>query len=655
MPIESDIDGNNSILGAYFKDLTFCLNSFKVITRTINAHMTKQGRIPPRTKGFSNPFITCPASESLIRRDEKSLWKREILDNPRLMLLSKRRRDLAARLDFLFRLVPRADMDFGDALRKGFVGERDLVPLYEAFTAFLREEKYGERLLLYFPIELIPGQDWQLDTEELREATKDFSRTYLEKWHILLTKEDMRANFVDGNIPEIEMWKDPPPKVIKAAHLIPALLHKGMVSTEDIDRLLEETENELLRISIREVLLARFDQDSTPSMRKKRNELQDATWLPRRITKALEAIETTKGDIARNPSSKPVPRIKWEMSNEETNLVEETASDVALALILGTLLPGELAHYLANEDDRNTLRIGIIAFQKAIEANARSDETRAKSAYEAFEPLAEKLWKTDNGIIREALESALSRLAVLGIAPQNKLEELGVEIPQFDEDICPRRLDTFTQFIKVAQAIEADTELSQYLLPVVLPYGSKVKGYGRFTSDQDFAVFVRPNMSFGFRALMQALLAKTLGTFGITGKAFEFWLEESDGILKIRDFPELDRSLGASYFVHVLFGGVWVGNRDSMRDIFEKVLAGYLDSKGSALFGVKAQEVWLREIERDTLQYRLMHKGYMHFYPEQRTTCVPENIVDYKGSFWDSGYRRLATKLFLKKVFLPQL
>jgi hypothetical protein len=48
-----------------------------------------------------------------------------------------------------------------------------------------------------------------------------------------------------------------------------------------------------------------------------------------------------------------------------------------------------------------------------------------------------------------------------------------------------------------------------------------------------------------------------------------------------------------------------------------------------------------------------MHRGYHLLYPERKTLCVSEKMVDAEGAFWDSGYRRIATILFLKKVFLP--
>jgi hypothetical protein len=58
-------------------------------------------------------------------------------------------------------------------------------------------------------------------------------------------------------------------------------------------------------------------------------------------------------------------------------------------------------------------------------------------------------------------------------------------------------------------------------------------------------------------------------------------------------------------------------------------------------------------MERDTLLYRLMHKGYEQFFPRFGGDEDYANRVDGESMFWDSGYRWLATRLFVNRVFLP--
>ena len=68
---------------------------------------------------------------------------------------------------------------------------------------------------------------------------------------------------------------------------------------------------------------------------------------------------------------------------------------------------------------------------------------------------------------------------------------------------------------------------------------------------------------------------------------------------------------------------------------------------------------WLRQLELEALQYRLMHKGYSRFYPlnamAETTKTQNSFLIDSESAFWDSGYRRLATKLFISRVFLPAI
>jgi hypothetical protein len=61
-------------------------------------------------------------------------------------------------------------------------------------------------------------------------------------------------------------------------------------------------------------------------------------------------------------------------------------------------------------------------------------------------------------------------------------------------------------------------------------------------------------------------------------------------------------------------------------------------------------------MERDTLQYRLMHKGYERFFPAYGGMKTPHgDRIDGESIFWDSGYRDAAIKLFANRVFLPKI
>lgn len=65
--------------------------------------------------------------------------------------------------------------------------------------------------------------------------------------------------------------------------------------------------------------------------------------------------------------------------------------------------------------------------------------------------------------------------------------------------------------------------------------------------------------------------------------------------------------------------------------------------------------VALRRLEQDALQYRLMHKGYEYHYAVRADdVTLPQDGIDSGSTFWDEGYRTLATRLFAEKVRLPE-
>jgi len=85
-------------------------------------------------------------------------------------------------------------------------------------------------------------------------------------------------------------------------------------------------------------------------------------------------------------------------------------------------------------------------------------------------------------------------------------------------------------------------------------------------------------------------------------------------------------------------------------------LAPYLRETDKKIMNREARGLYLEEMERDILQYRLMHKGYERFFPPAGGLhSAHADKVDGESMFWDSGYRQLATKLFASRVFLPKI
>jgi len=82
------------------------------------------------------------------------------------------------------------------------------------------------------------------------------------------------------------------------------------------------------------------------------------------------------------------------------------------------------------------------------------------------------------------------------------------------------------------------------------------------------------------------------------------------------------------------FNGLWIGQDDVISHLVSHLLTP-----------VKNHHQRIRhlaELEKDLLQYRLLHKGYERF-------RVVSSDVD--RTYFDVGYRCLASRLYLNKIF----
>jgi hypothetical protein len=552
--------------------------------------------------------------DSLFALDTTSPWNARILENESLVTSSCLRQRIVEMLERIYTLVPRVDTDFGMALEIKLVTEQALAELYESLNEFLQEEAGAERLLLYFPMELVPGSAWKPQTKRLSNTIKTFTQIYKQKLRLLLTHKDLRANFTDGDIPEEEIRRGPLPQVVKAVHLIPPLVLKGTLNMEWVDSIHVDGSDRVLEESLEEIrhlLTYEGGEKENP----KDSLVRDSAWLKSCVSQTLEAIRSSRQKHLATLAEKPEARVAWETLRDDQKLVTQCSSEIAEGLMEGSLTTADLEYLFGDSETAEQVLIGIVSVRMMIDNSAD---------YEAFKALVESIGPSRDTRIHEALESLRHRV------------ENAKPIPRQEDMVV---------FEKIAEAIETDQELSEFLFPVIIAYGSRIKGCSTKNGDVDFAVMVRPGTPFGLRSKIQTGLKAIIASLGVHGKALEFWLEERSGHILVRDFGKTDRSLADSSFGDTLLQGAWFGEEETIRRLYEEILEGYLEST----YRVDL----LREMERVVLQYRLMHKGYHHFHSEQRSACVQKEMVDYQGAFWDPGYRRLATTLFLRKVFLP--
>ncbi len=115
-------------------------------------------------------------------------------------------------------------------VRPELQAERELY--YDAASGLLQDRDY-ERIALFLPFETIPDQD------EDSDSANNFRIAYLDAWQNLLFAEDVRENFNRGDVLEVDARPADPERVIKAAHLTPWLIQKGLFATSNVLDLLE--------------------------------------------------------------------------------------------------------------------------------------------------------------------------------------------------------------------------------------------------------------------------------------------------------------------------------------------------------------------------------------------------------------------------------
>lgn len=134
-------------------------------------------------------------------------------------------------------------IEYLDDLERGEATLAQKQRFYEA-TCHLLDNPEQERIALFLPFESFPAAD-----EDSYEAQR-FRESYLSAWGNLLFVQDVRANFNDGDVLEVDARPGDPERVIKAAHLMPWLVESGMLNAEDIISLAQDGRDELLTRSI---------------------------------------------------------------------------------------------------------------------------------------------------------------------------------------------------------------------------------------------------------------------------------------------------------------------------------------------------------------------------------------------------------------------
>lgn len=614
-----------------------------------------------------------PAVELLSHPEAMTLWPTDIATNETFQREVATRNVLRERVDRIMSRLPRPDVSLTEAIEQRHVTENEVADLFASLSELLEESSDYQRILLYLPFEFLPHASDTFSSERLQRAAERFRDAYMAAWGRLLSIQDVRANFIDGDVLEVDMRDGDLPRVVKAAHLIPKLVDKGWLTLEDVIFLVEHNDDDVFLRSVADTLpvladagvlddkaVDRLRARRLPFVDKKLDEAAQQPELPQPPMfsfaelehKVLAAIKQHNEEAYHGVTKK---RESWLKQEKRRKTVQQAGDAIESALIAGQLSPAEAALLITPDADPSIKRAFIAGVRSAIESLANANLESARALLLDYRDLLETFWQDNTAEVRDALTKMCYRMHALGVVDESSLKKHNLTVPALGgpfsknlERMTKERADVGS----IAAGIEQDPELSRSLFPALLLFGSRLKGYGSADSDIDLAVFVRPGVvdKDEMRARLKQLLHGA-----IEGDAVEFWLEQEGDRLQVHDPESFDPRAGKRYWTHILFGAAWEGNEEAIKELRAKLLVPYFSETGE-MFGRDARRLYIEEMERDALQYRLMHKGYEKFFPPFGGLSSPHaKSVDGQSMFWDSGYRQTATRLYVNNVFLPKV
>lgn len=640
--------------------------------------MTNEG-FGNRNEHLHETVIKPPAVESFLEPSlATEFWPEEVTTNEAFIEQTTARRELNKNLDRVIARLPRPDISLEKAIAEKHLDEADVAKLYDSLSKMFEESSDYDRLVLYLPFEFLPDVSWQPASKDLSNATERFHQAYMKAWKNSLSYCDVRANFVDGDILESDQEKGELPRVVKAVHLTPFLIQKGFLQTEDVIQIIEENSGDILRQSIANTLpvltdfgfidkkmKARMTESDDPlvrslaktvelpTLKKKKEQPTEANlstvkeWLTR---KYAEIDKTEIPDVTKK-------RLAWLKQVQKEKIIFGASEKIASALKEGSLTQNDVQVYLGESSTLLAQKALADGIRKFVVRTAKTDPERGAQVYSQNEQTLLSLWQQENPDVRDMLTKSFYHYFNLGIINQKKLDTLGLTMPKlagpFSENMASME-DDFSFIKESLEKIARDPQLKKQIFTVALVYGSGLKGYG--FSDIDTAIFVRPEVDPKEAPKLETALASLFSHDRISGNVTQFWLEKNDDRLSVRKQEEHAPWLGQKYWTHILFGAVWQGDEMAIKMLQNNLLPAYFKKTEETVYGIDANSFHLYEMERDVLQYRLMHKGYEKFYPPFGDVNTPHaEQIDGQSVFYDSGYRQLATKLFVSRVFLPKI
>ncbi|MDO4611991.1 MAG: hypothetical protein Q4B29_00810 [Candidatus Saccharibacteria bacterium] len=104
--------------------------------------------------------------------------------------------------------------------------------------------------------------------------------------------------------------------------------------------------------------------------------------------------------------------------------------------------------------------------------------------------------------------------------------------------------------------------------------------------------------------------------------------------------------------VHFVFDMFWISSNPEIETKRAAIARKYMELPADS----PIRRDCLNRLEMDLLQFRLMHKGFPYVYGEKLSEATKKfKDIDGASAFYDAYYRQVATKLYAKYVFIPQV
>lgn len=573
------------------------------------------GHLRPEQAAIPPFGVMPPATELLLDSVQVSkVWPQEAADAEFAVDLEARAEQARSITSALDQLPPGIPM--AGALEARLITEEQAQGFYDALSGLLQDTD-NKRLALYLPLELLPDNRWQPEDAALRSSLQQCAASYRTAWYSLLSSHDVRANFIDGDVLETDHRVADVPRVVKAAHLMPALYERGLLSADELWSIAEYEGDPILHHSVAEALAA----------------LHNITYdTPGHQEDTLPMTERRKAWLAEQD-------MEAEIAAEAARLQASFAHDV---------VPDDLE--LRSTVQQQAFVVGVY---NAVAAAAEREHAAASRMYRQQAGTLHTIWKQGSVAVRERLAGAFRRLKRLGIIDAEQLQEYDIATPELGAPLSEHLTDMqsdVAQLRDITERIATNPHLSRMVYPVAILGGSRFKGYGGLQSDTDVSVCIRPEVPQSEREALRSALARSFAVGGTAYEPMEFWLQATqNGGLRVRDDVP-DAHMADKYWTHLLFNGAWIGDEQAMTELQQRLLPAYFSSTD------QDRDFYIQRLEQDLLQYRLMHKGYARHYPLlPRSEASRHPAIDGDSVFWDPGYRQVATRLFVRHVFLPKI